>query len=99
MWYVIHSKDVPDSLDKRLRTRPEHLKRLNDLLNQGRLYVAGPIPAIDNEDPGPNGYLGSLIIAEFETIEDAQQWAQEDPYVIAGVYASFSVQPFRKVLP
>ena len=99
MWYVIHSKDVLNSLEKRQHARTEHLKRLNELLSQGRLFVAGPIPAIDNEDPGPNGYVGSLIIAEFETIEDAQKWAQEDPYVINGVYASFSVQPFRKVLP
>ena len=99
MWYVVHSQDNPNSLEKRLKARPDHIERLTTLLNQGRLMVAGPLPAIDNEEPGPNGYEGSLVIAEFDSLEDAKEWAQNDPYVIHGVYCSFSVQPFKKVFP
>ena len=99
MWYVIHSQDNPNSLEKRLNARPGHIERLKTLLNQGRLMVAGPLPAIDNADPGPNGYEGSLVIAEFDSLEDAKEWAQNDPYVIHGVYCSFSVRPFKKVFP
>lgn len=99
MWYVIHSKDNPNSLEKRLNARPDHIKRLKFLLNQGRLMVAGPLPAIDNEDPGPNGYEGSLVIAEFDSLEDAREWAQNDPYVTNEIYHSFTVQPFKKVFP
>lgn len=99
MWYVIHSQDNPNSLEKRLNARPDHIKRLKSLLNQGRLMVAGPLPAIDNEDPGPNGYEGSLVIAEFDSLEDAKEWAKNDPYVTNEIYHSFTVQPFKKVFP
>ena len=99
MWYVIHSQDNPNSLEKRLNARPDHIKRLKSLLNQGRLLVAGPLPAIDNEDPGPNGYEGSLVIAEFDSLEDAKEWAQNDPYVTNEIYHSFTVKPFKKVFP
>ncbi len=99
MYYAIISEDVPNSLVKRTPVRSEHLARLNELLNQGRLLVAGPHPAIDSEDPGPNGFTGSLIIAEFASLEDAKLWADADPYVKAGVYESVTVKPFKKVLP
>jgi len=99
MWYVIHSQDNPNSLEKRLNARTDHIERLKSLLNQGRLMVAGPLPAIDNEDPGPNGYEGSLVIAEFDSLEDAKEWAQNDPYVTNGIYHSFTIQPFKKVFP
>ena len=99
MYYAISGRDVPESLGKRLAARPAHLTRLEQLKNEGRLLVAGPHPAIDAEDPGPAGYSGSLIIAEFDSLEDARAWAEADPYVHAGVYAEVSVQPFRKVLP
>jgi uncharacterized protein YciI len=99
MWYAIIGEDVPGTLAQRLDTRPAHLARLQALQEQGRLLVAGPFPAIDNENPGPAGFTGSLIIAEFPSLEDAQAWADKDPYLAAGVYASVSVRPFRKVLP
>ena len=99
MWYSIVSQDVKDSLSKRTKARPEHLARLVTLKDAGRLLVAGPQPAIDNLEPGAAGYTGSLIIAEFDSLADAQDWAEADPYVSAGVYASVNVKPFKKVLP
>lgn len=99
MWYAIIATDVANSLEKRLAARPDHLKRLEDLQNEGRLYVAGPTPAIDSPDPGPAGFSGSLIIAEFDSLESAQNWADADPYVAAGVYASVQVRPFKLVFP
>jgi uncharacterized protein len=99
MLYAIVGQDVPDSLDKRLAARPGHLERLQALQHAGRLLLAGPFPAIDSNDPGTAGFSGSLIVAEFDTLADAQAWADADPYVTAGVYAGVSVKPFRKVLP
>ena len=99
MWYVIMGEDAPGSLDKRLAARPAHLERLNALQAEGRLLLAGPFPAIDSIDPGPAGFSGSLIVAEFDTLETAQAWADADPYAAAGVYAGVSVKPFKKVLP
>lgn len=99
MWYVIFSEDVADSLEKRKQTRPAHLERLHALLNEGRLLVAGPMPAIDAEDPADAGFSGSTVIAEFNSLEEAQSWADADPYVTAGVYAKVIVKPFKKVLP
>jgi uncharacterized protein YciI len=99
MWYCIYSKDNKDCLEQRLTARPEHIKRLQELQNKGRLLLAGPLPAIDNIDPGPNGYLGSLIVAEFESLEEAKIWANNDPYLKSGVYENSEVSPFKKVLP
>ena len=99
MWYSIVSQDVEDSLTKRTAARPEHLARLLELKDAGRLLVAGPQPAIDNLEPGDAGFTGSLIIAEFDSLVDAQHWAEADPYISAGVYASVSVKQFKKVLP
>lgn len=99
MLYAILSEDVENSLDKRLPVRPEHLARVEELQQQGRLIIAGPYPAIDNQDPGPAGFTGSLIIAEFDCLEDARTWANADPYVTAGVYASVMVKPFKQVMP
>lgn len=99
MWYAIVAEDTPNSLEKRLSARPEHLARLHTLQNTGRLLLAGPFPAIDSADPGPAGYSGSLIVAEFSNIEEAKQWANNDPFVINGVYSQVSVKPFRKTLP
>ncbi len=99
MWYVINATDSEDSLERRLTVRARHLARLEELQNEGRLLLAGPYPAVDSNDPGPAGFTGSLIIAEFESLEDAKSWADADPYVEARVYASVSVKPFRKVLP
>ncbi len=99
MWYAIHATDHEDSLERRLSVRAQHLARLQQLQNEGRLLLAGPYPAVDSNDPGPAGYTGSLIIAEFDSLDDAQSWADADPYVAAGVYAGVSVKPFRKVLP
>lgn len=99
MWYAIIGQDVPGSLDKRMAARPAHLARLQALQEEGRLLLAGPFPAVDAADPGPAGFTGSLIVAEFPSLQDARQWADADPYVAAGVYAGVSVQPFRKVLP
>ena len=99
MWYAIISEDIDTSLSKRLAARPAHLDRLHTLKDQGRLLVAGPHPAIDNQDPGEAGVTGSLVIAEFDNLQDAQSWADADPYVEAGVYANVKVKPFKKVLP
>ena len=99
MWYAIICEDTEDSLEKRLKARPEHLERLNQLKEQGRLLVAGPHPAIDNNEPGKAGFTGSLILAEFDNLQTAQRWADDDPYLKGGVYASVSVKPFKKVLP
>ncbi|MGN6519372.1 MAG: YciI family protein [Dokdonella sp.] len=99
MWYAIVGTDVPDSLARRLSARPAHLERLNRLREEGRLLLAGPFPAIDAEDPGPAGFAGSLIVAEFADLATARAWADADPYVAAGVYAEVSVRPFRKVAP
>jgi uncharacterized protein YciI len=99
MFYAIISEDVDNSLDKRLLVRPAHVDRLNQLKNEGRLLIAGPHPAIDSEDPGTNGFTGSLIVAEFDSLESAQSWADADPYIEAGVYKEVKVKPFKKVLP
>ena len=99
MWYVIHARDRENSLEARLATRPAHLARLRLLLDQGRLLVAGPLPAIDAEDPGPAGYSGSLVIARFESLAAARAWAREDPCLEAGVYDSVDVWPYKRVLP
>ena len=99
MLYMIHGTDTANSLDRRLAARPAHLERLKQLQNQGRLLLAGPLPAVDSNDPGPAGFSGSLIVAEFDSLEVARAWADADPYVAAGVYARVEVSPFRKVLP
>jgi uncharacterized protein YciI len=99
MWYAIIAEDAPNSLEKRLEARPNHLARLTTLQNEGRLLLAGPFPAIDSQDPGQAGFSGSLIVAEFHDIDTAKQWADTDPYVSAGVYQHVIVKPFRKTLP
>lgn len=99
MWFAINATDHPDSLAKRLAARPEHLARLKAMNEAGRLLLAGPFPAIAADDPGPAGFTGSLIIAEFASQAEAEAWAGEDPYVAAGVYAGVEVKPFRKTLP
>ena len=99
MYYVIIGTDVQDSLDRRLSARPAHLERIVKLQDEGRLLTAGPFPGIDSEDPGTAGYTGSLIVAEFDSLSDAQQWADADPYMAAGVYHSVLVKPFKKVFP
>lgn len=99
MLYAIISEDVADSLSRRLAARPAHLERLNELQQQGRLILAGPHPAIDSEDPGQEGFSGSLVVAEFSDLLQAQAWADADPYIEAGVYAKVVVKPFKKVLP
>ncbi|MCB5184735.1 YciI family protein [Methylobacillus gramineus] len=99
MWYAIIADDTPNSLEKRLAARPAHLERLQQLQNEGRLLLAGPFPAIDSADPGPAGFSGSLIVAEFDSLTAAQQWANDDPFVNAGVYSAVTVKPFRKTLP
>ena len=99
LFYAIVGEDVPGSLDKRLAARPDHLARLNQLKDEGRLLLAGPFPAIDSPDPGPAGFSGSLIVAAFDGLEAAQAWADADPYVAAGVYNRVSVKPFKRVLP
>ncbi len=99
MLYAIVGEDVPESLDKRLAARPAHVARLQQLQSEGRIVLAGPFPAIDNAGQGSAGFTGSLIVADFPTLEDAKAWADADPYIAAGVYASVSVKPFKQVLP
>ena len=99
MLYVIIGTDNEYSLELRKAARPAHLERLELLKSQGRLRLAGPFPAIDNEDPGPTGFTGSLIVAEFDSLQDAENWAAADPYVKAGVYADVTIKPFKFVLP
>ena len=99
MWYSIYATDFKNSLDKRLVNRPQHLKRLKLLQNEGRLLLAGPLPAIDSIDPGPNGFSGSLIVGEFDSLIDAKNWADNDPFVQCGVYEKIEVKPFKKSLP
>jgi uncharacterized protein YciI len=99
MWYAIEGYDGENVLDKRLQARPAHLARLTALADAGRLMLAGPCPAIDALDPGPAGFSGSLVVAEFESLEAARAWADADPYVAAGVYARTEVRPFKPVLP
>ncbi|MFW5453710.1 YciI family protein [Thioalkalivibrio sulfidiphilus] len=99
MLYAIMAQDTDNSLEKRLQTRPAHLARLEALRDEGRLVLAGPLPAIDSPDPGPAGFTGSLVVAEFDSLEAAKAWADADPYRAAGVYENVVVKPFRKVLP
>ncbi|PKI16127.1 YciI family protein [Colwellia sp. 12G3] len=99
MFYVIYSEDVENSLSLRLSVRDKHIERLKDLQDQGKLLIAGPCPAIDNEDPGEAGFTGSLIVAEFDSLTAAQIWADQDPYISAGVYKRVTVKPYKKVLP
>ncbi|MEE8233666.1 MAG: YciI family protein [Gammaproteobacteria bacterium] len=97
MFYAIISQDVEDSLEKRMSVRADHIARLQALQNEGRMLIAGSHPVIDSEDPGPAGFTGSLIVAEFDSLEAAQTWADEDPYITAGVYENVIVKPFKKV--
>jgi len=99
MYYAIIGEDAAASLERRLAVRPEHLARIELLRDQGRLLLAGPFPAIDTEDPGPAGFSGSLIVAEFASLEAARDWADNDPYTREGVFAAVTVKPFRRVLP
>ena len=99
MLYAIISTDTENSLEKRMSVRPKHIERLNQLKSEGRLVIAGPHPAIDNNDPGEAGFTGSLVIAEFDSLEEAQSWANDDPYMDSGAYESAIVKPFKKVLP
>ncbi|GLQ72624.1 YciI family protein [Vibrio penaeicida] len=97
MWYVIFSQDVENSLEKRLSVRERHLARLQTLQDEGRLLTAGPMPAVDSNEPGAAGFTGSTVIAEFDSLEDAKSWADADPYIEAGVYENVIVKPFKKV--
>ncbi len=99
MLYAIMSEDIANSLSLRLQARPAHIARLHALQAEGRLALAGPHPAIDNDDPGERGFTGSLIVAEFSSLSDAQTWADADPYIEAGVYSAVTVKPFKQVLP
>jgi uncharacterized protein YciI len=99
MWYAIMCEDVADSLQKRLSVRPAHVARLEALKREGRLLLAGPLPAVDAEDPGAAGFSGSLIVAQFASLQEAQDWTAADPYSAAGVFARVTVKPFRKTLP
>lgn len=99
MWYAIISEDIENSLEKRMSARADHLKRLQALAAEGRVLVAGPHPAIDSDDPGPAGFSGSLLVLDFPSLEDAEAWAADDPYVAAGVYERVTVKPFKRVLP
>jgi uncharacterized protein YciI len=97
MWYVIFAQDVENSLEKRMSVRERHLARLKTLQDEGRLLTAGPMPAIDSDNPGEAGFTGSTVIAEFASLEDAKAWADADPYIEAGVYQQVTVKPFKKV--
>ena len=99
MWYAVISEDHEESLDDRLAARPDHVARLKVLADAGRLLIAGPHPAVDSSDPGPAGFTGSLVVVEFDSLENAQAWADEDPYMITGVYRKVTVKPFNLVLP
>ena len=99
MLYTIIGTDKENSLEQRMAARPDHLARLQALKTAGRLILAGPFPAIDSSDPGMAGFSGSLIVAEFDSLEEATSWADEDPYVTAGVYTTVTIKPFKKVLP
>lgn len=99
MFYAIIGTDVPDSLSKRVTTRPRHLEYIRQLIDDGRVLLAGPLPAIDSPDPGPAGMTGSLIVAEFESLPEAEAWAAADPYTREGVFQSVAVKPFLKVHP
>jgi uncharacterized protein len=99
MWYAIVGHDTPNSLDKRVAARPAHVARLQALQAEGRLLLAGPFPAVDAIDPGTAGFTGSLIVADFTSLQAAQEWANADPYVAAGVYASVDIKPFKKTFP
>ena len=99
MLYAIISEDIDNSLEKRRDARPAHLERIQELVNEGRVIIAGPHPAVDTEDPGEAGFTGSLVVAEFSSLEEAQTWANADPYEAAGVYTRVTVKPFKKVLP
>ncbi len=99
MYYAIISQDIEESLEKRKSVRADHIARLQSMQDEGRLLIAGPHPKIDSEDPGPAGFTGSLIVVEFDSLEDAQAWADADPYIAAGVYEKVIVKPFKKVFP
>jgi len=99
MFYTLICEDKPGTLEQRLAARPDHLARLESLRDQGRLLLAGPHPAVDSDNPGDAGFTGSLVVAEFESLEAAQTWADADPYIAAGVYQKVTVKPFKKVLP
>ena len=99
MYYAIIATDAADSLPRRLEARPAHLARIQTLVDEGRVLIAGPHPAIDSEDPGPAGFSGSLVVAEFPSLEDARAWAAEDPYTTAGVFESIDIKPFKRALP
>lgn len=99
MLYALFGEDVPNSLEKRMAARSDHLQRLARLRDEGRLLLAGPHPATDSEDPGPAGFSGSLVVAEFASLRDAEDWANADPYLSSGVYRRITVKPFKKVLP
>lgn len=99
MFYAIISEDVENSLENRAKSRPEHIARLQQLKSKGRLLIAGPHPTIDSEDPGEAGFTGSLVVAEFDSLIEAKDWANKDPYIEAGVYARVLIKPFKLVLP
>lgn len=99
MLYVIIAEDTPDSLEKRMASRPAHLERMKPLVDAGRVVIGGPMPAVDDENPGDAGFTGSMVIAEFGSLEEAKTWAEADPYVEAGVWGTVTVKPFKKVVP
>jgi uncharacterized protein YciI len=99
MWYAVMSEDVPDSLPLRAKARPDHIERLQALAAEGRILIAGPHPAIDSNEPGEAGFTGSLVVVEFPSLEEAQEWADADPYAAAGVYKRVVVKPFKHILP
>jgi len=99
MWYAVFSEDHEGSLDDRLAARTSHVARLKSLCDEGRLLIAGPHPAVDSPEPGPAGFTGSLVVVEFNSLEDAKAWADDDPYIAAGVYRKVTVKPFNRVLP